>query len=405
MVRPHFGGFTIPIINFLSDDLTRDRLEHRPCRLFRLNPAIRFEGKIHEQIATSIESLGLPIAQLDGIHIDHFGYQKSEIERKGKAQRTFSMLESELAQSPNDVFHLFNLGNAYFTAGRFEEAAETFSRADVIESAPYAQFMMYLWAFALHQIACHDDALAVCDRADESGIGGILIDYARSCILAEQGRLEEALAAVRAAHGKKLASDEPGDRAIEQYRAKALESSILLELHRLDEAIVAAKQAFTSSPTHRDLWIGWLRAAEIAGDGNELSEAFSAGADRFEFDAELCVAAGRAFESVGRNQNALECYQQAIETQPDHANAYFCAADLLLRQGFALEAAEAYQKGLGFEPYSAEGWFMLGNAMYRAGSYDGAALAYRQALQIDANHDRAAINLATIMEEESERAA
>ncbi len=405
MVRPHFGGFTIPMINFLSDDLTRDRLEHRPCRLFRLHPSIRFEGKIHEQITTSIEALGLQVAQLDGIHIDHFGYQKSEIERKGKAQRTFSMLESELALNPTDSFHLFNLGNAYFSAGRFEEAAETFSRADVNGRAPHAQFMMHLWAFALLQVARHDEAIEVCDRAEKSGIGGILIDYARSCILAEQGRLEEALAAVRAARGKKLAPGEPGDRAIEQHRAKSLESSILLELNRAEEAVVAAREAFASAPTHRDLWIGWLRAAEMAEDGSELVTAFSAGADQFEFDAELCVAAGRAFESTGRNQNALECYQQAIETQPDHANAYFCAADLLLRQGFALEAAEAYQKGLGFEPYFAEGWFMLGNALYRAGSYDGAALAYRQALELDESHDRAAANLAIITEDESERAA
>lgn len=405
MIRPHFGGFTIPIINFLSEDLKRDQLEHRPCRLFRLLPEIRFEGRIHEQITPSIARLGMPVAQLEGATIEHYGYLKSEMAEKEKIKRTVAMLQAELGENPTDSFQHFNLGNAYFTAGEFEKAAKEFELAADKGNGDYGQYMRHLWAFSLHNIGRFEDAIAICDTADAAGYGGVLIDYSRACSLAELGRLEQALESTRSAKTKKLNPGEPGDRSIEQWKVSSLETAILVTLQRKEEALEQAKANALEQPHNRDLWLDWIKTAEVAENSVALAEAFLAGANRFEFDSTMCVAAGRALECVGQLQNALECYHQAIELDPTNANAYFCAGDLLLKNSCPFESAECYQKGLLYDSANAEAWFMLGNAMYRSGSVEGAVLSYKKALEADPNHHRAASNLEIVLSDQEESAA
>lgn len=404
MIRPHFGGYTIPIINYLSEDLQRDKLEHRPCRLFQLRSEIRFEGKIHEQIAPSIERLGLPIAQLEGVHIEHYGYLKSQVTHRDKLERTISMLTSELKENPDDAFQLFNLGNAYFTEGNYAQAITAFQQASRDDCGNFGQYMRFLWVFALYNVRGYDEAIEVCDDAYRVGCGGVLIDYAKAYTLAEMGRLDEALETITGSFGKCLAPDEPGDRAIEQWKSKALAAAILISLNRTEEAEQLARRTYFEHRANRELWLNWIKTAQQHGDPQKLVEAFEAGKN-FEFDANLLVMAGQAFEKVGRMQNAMECYEQAISLDIENANAFFSAGDLLLKNGHAYEAAQAYQKGLTIQPEHAEGWFMLGNAMYRAGSIPGAAIAYRQAIDLDPNHDRAKANLEAIFETDEMKAA
>lgn len=404
MIRPHFGGYTIPIINYLSEDLQRDKLEHRPCRLFQLRPEIRFEGKIHEQITPSIERLGLPIAQLEGVHIEHYGYLKSQVTHRDKLERTISMLRVELQENPNDAFQLFNLGNAHFTDGNYAEAIAAFQKASGDTCGNFGQYMRFLWAFALYHVRRYDEAIEVCENAYRGGDGGVLIDYAKACILAEMGRLEEALETITSSFGKRLEPDEPGDRAIEQWKSKALAVAILIALNRIGEAEELARKTYFEHRENRELWLTWIQAAQKCEDPQKLVDAFEAGAS-FEFDADLLVMAGQAFEKVGRIQNAMECYEQAISLDVEHANAFFSAGDLLLKNGHPYEAAQAYQKGLMIRPEHAEGWFMLGNAMYRAGSIPGAAIAYRQAIDLDPTHERAKVNLEMIFEPDEKKAA
>jgi glycosyltransferase involved in cell wall biosynthesis len=53
------------------------------CRLFRRNPAIRFQGRVHEVIHPSIARAGLKVAAADFL-IHHFGNLSAEIEHRKK---------------------------------------------------------------------------------------------------------------------------------------------------------------------------------------------------------------------------------------------------------------------------------------------------------------------------------
>jgi tetratricopeptide (TPR) repeat protein len=117
VVRPHFGGFDIEIINYTEDRVGGNEFQHCPTRLFRRLPEIRFSGRIHEQVTPSLIKLSMPWARLVGAKIFHYGYLPGELKRKNKIERTIGLLEKEIRENPSDPFQWFNLANAHVVAG------------------------------------------------------------------------------------------------------------------------------------------------------------------------------------------------------------------------------------------------------------------------------------------------
>ena len=74
-------------------------------RIFRNKPYIRYQGAIHEQIASSSKVQGLTILDMRGkLAIYHTGYawtSKEEMQKKG--ERNITLLERELKQNPNSA--------------------------------------------------------------------------------------------------------------------------------------------------------------------------------------------------------------------------------------------------------------------------------------------------------------
>lgn len=115
LLEPSIGGIEVLIVNSLGGTAFS---EHRYTRLFRCHPAIRFEGRIHEQIADSICRAGFEIAP-SGIRIEHQGYAQPSPE---KIARNIALLEAELTMQPASVWHRYHLGLAEFAAGNLERA-------------------------------------------------------------------------------------------------------------------------------------------------------------------------------------------------------------------------------------------------------------------------------------------
>jgi glycosyltransferase involved in cell wall biosynthesis len=75
--RQDTGGFMVSFRNWLQSttrDEESDMAVHHACRLFRLVPGVRFEGRIHEQNLRSLQEQGYQYAFAPGLTIDHFGY-------------------------------------------------------------------------------------------------------------------------------------------------------------------------------------------------------------------------------------------------------------------------------------------------------------------------------------------
>ena len=126
---------------------------YRECRLFRNDPAIRFERPIHERVVPAIERLGraraaggatgpgsVPGTGLTGgavwgrapLHLDHLGYDH---DRPSRHRRDLPLLEGELARRPGDVSTWYRLGVARAGLGDDAGAEEAWRQGDRASAA------------------------------------------------------------------------------------------------------------------------------------------------------------------------------------------------------------------------------------------------------------------------------
>lgn len=424
LVRPQFGGFTIPIINYLNDDESQDLVQHRPCRLFRLLPEIRFEGKIHEQITPSIHELGLPIAHLDGALIHHYGYRSSEMDAKNKGERNISLILSELEKNPEDGFHWFNLGNSYFNENEWEKCAEACEKAaSFLEPGIYhGQFCYQLWAFSLHFLGRFEEAVAVCDRADSVGFGGQLIEYARAYCYYSLGKYDDALQAIRSAQSHALEYWQTGDLSIGAYKAEFLEAQILVAMGQNDEALPILNTVVEKQPTFKParLFLALelkrrgdsAAALELAKDCVEAGEngriaadlAVSCAADLGFTDKVLAIreAAWRADLTNLALWNAwvlaaelAEDWEIAVRAYGEHAQHFEPDARVLVNAGRALErmgsfqlALQCYEDAILLDPEDSNAYFNAGDLLYRAEKFSDAVLFYRKGVELAPGNDQ-----------------
>lgn len=96
-------------------------------RLFRNLPGIRWEGRVHEQIAPSAVRSGAILKRTD-IAIMHSGYD-DECVRRRKVERNLRLLELQNAEQPGNGHTLFYLGTTHAMAGRPADAIANLLRA------------------------------------------------------------------------------------------------------------------------------------------------------------------------------------------------------------------------------------------------------------------------------------
>ncbi len=95
-------------------------------RLFPNDMRIRFEGRIHEQLGSSLGKTNILIVDSD-LQIQHFGYD-TEVKRESKRQRNFSILQEEVNEFPDDPTVNMEFGNALVQFGKYGEAIKVYRR-------------------------------------------------------------------------------------------------------------------------------------------------------------------------------------------------------------------------------------------------------------------------------------
>lgn len=114
-------GYYFKICSYL--DGSSQKAEDYVVRLFKSNPAYRFTGAIHEQIAGSIlnsnRKNGLIFAPFT---IYHYGYIEKELQNKCKFTRNTTIIKKALAEKPQDPFLHFSLALEYLQNKDFQQA-------------------------------------------------------------------------------------------------------------------------------------------------------------------------------------------------------------------------------------------------------------------------------------------
>ncbi len=137
----------------------------------------------------------------------------------------------------------------------------------------------------------------------------------------------------------------------------------------------------------------WLRAARW---GWGLLLGFSVAFNLLtsaELHAEVHYSVGSELLRLGRVQESIVQYEQALSIKPDYAWAHNNLGNALLQAGNVGEAIKHLHEALRLMPDSALAHYNLGNAFSQIGQYGEAIVEYEQALRIKPEYAEAHYNL------------
>lgn len=93
---PTADAYNLRIVSLA--DQAENLSEARVTRLFRNDPRIRWEGRVHEQIVPSLARAGLTLASVD-IRLLHYGYLQQVMTDRNKLQRNLELLDRSIQES------------------------------------------------------------------------------------------------------------------------------------------------------------------------------------------------------------------------------------------------------------------------------------------------------------------
>jgi glycosyltransferase involved in cell wall biosynthesis len=241
-----------------TDDPHGSRVAVDQVRLFRRDPALRWEYRVHEQVLLAIRRAGHELRRTDVV-IAHDGYAAPGSSGR-KLERNLALLRLQDAERPDDPITLYHLGQVYQRLGRADESLTMFRRS--LERVPrdysIRPRLFAVIARAHESLGRLAEALAVCRTGrDEHPDSEELLFLEAELLHAqgdEAGAEERLLRLLRAPGGPVLAA---GDAGLKGYKARHLLAEVYRRQGREAEAeaqwrlVLAQEPRFT--PARRRL--------------------------------------------------------------------------------------------------------------------------------------------------------
>lgn len=419
IVRPHYGGFNLEIVNYVADDQQDEKFVHTLLRLFRKIEGVRFVEPIHEQVLPSLKALGLPWAHLPGAQLLHYGYQPAVMVEKNKTERTVSMVEARLEENPEDYFQWFNLANAYIVSRDYEKCKAAAEKCIFYmpQGVEFGQLVYQVLITSLQELGEFERAISVANDADTNGCGGILVEYEKANVYIRMRILGKALETLDHALELTWPVNLAGDKGIEIFKRHALKGQILSELGKFTEALKWMEMAIERAPNQPHLQlnrailfdkIGRREDAILAFEnvsqiprvrveallhlGNLYSKGkqYGVAAEQFEVawrtdtsNVDNWGAWVKHLELAGENEKAVEAYEALDQVSELDAEFRTNFGLLLEKVGLNGRAIDCYVAVIEKHEGYANAYFCYGDLLYRLGRYQDAAGIYQQGLELN----------------------
>jgi tetratricopeptide (TPR) repeat protein len=207
-------------------DSTRSAMAVPQVRLFRRDPAVRWQYRVHEQILLSIRAAGHDLRWTD-IAILHDGYQ-DPMQCRTKLERNVRLLQIQNAENPDDPIILYHLGWAYEQLGRPDDALTSLRRSLEKTPADYSirPKLYVLLGRGHHRLGQRAEALASCRAGRQQFPDDVELPFLEGILLYEQGDLAAAescfLQVLKIQPGQRFTSMDAGLRGHKAWHQLAL---------------------------------------------------------------------------------------------------------------------------------------------------------------------------------------
>jgi glycosyltransferase involved in cell wall biosynthesis len=325
-------------------------------RLFRNDPQVRWQYRVHEQVMPSLRRCGARIEWANAT-IRHVGYQDPVL-RRAKLDRDIRLLERSLAADPNEPFVLFNLAYVYVEQERFADAIPVIKRS-LARSHPADSIVRKLYALL---VQCHRRldqptiALEACREGRAIYPNDVELLFQEGLILRGMGdyrgaeeRLKELLQSREADHFASI------DAGLRGYKARHNLAVLYQDQGRFDEAIAQWQAVTAERPDFMPAWLG-LAELYLAGHRwDELDVAILRLRGGPQTDEESAIFKARALLKQKKFDAARAALEQPLARNPAALKPRVILSHILLQEGRDNRAAEAALRAiLAIDPSHAE---------------------------------------------------
>ncbi|KOY14478.1 tetratricopeptide repeat-containing glycosyltransferase family 2 protein, partial [Paenibacillus xylanivorans] len=268
-------GYWIQVTSLLGTS-GEERVTDAVCRLFRNDPRIAFQGRIHEEVASSILSFA-PWGVVDSrLEIIHYGYLEDVIVGKNKPERNMRLIRSALHESPDQPELLYAMAAEWFQQARYDEALRLLQPllAQLTPECGYHSDLVLKTAYAWRERSRPERALAIveewrpvyADFPDLLELGAVLeLDQGRDAAALDWLKLSKAAAST--------ASRYTSVSGAGTYRSQTLEGMAYERLGCWQEAAAAYTAALTVQPGSLPAWHRLLLLAAATGRPQAIASA------------------------------------------------------------------------------------------------------------------------------------
>ncbi|MFN3166957.1 MAG: glycosyltransferase [Phycisphaeraceae bacterium] len=357
-------------------------------KVFRNNPNLRFEGRIHEQILPAIRRAGGRVVWTD-CHVIHAGADHSPEGTRRKLERDLRILRQDIQERPKHPFVMFNLGMTLLHQNDYEEA-KTYLEACVNQSDTDESHLRKAYALlieALERLGLPHEAKRVawegCGRYPDD----IEIPFKLGRLLMRERNWQHAIntfqKVLKAGDNRYFASFDP---AIRGRKTLANLAVCHEELGQHKEAVGALHACLRDVPDDQDAWAAIIRICKQfrwAEPLADFSVEFGTDARAAGF-ARLCRA--QWFGMRGNVVEANRDYEYALSNLGDN-----CIA--LNEYGEFLFNTEQWETSIGIlnrlrslEPQNPSHVYNLGVGFKHLGDLEQANVQLRRALRMRPGH-------------------
>src|SRR5262245_60309445 len=179
-------------------------------------------------------------------------------------------------------------------------------------------------------------------------------------------------------------------------QALHLMRAIAAQRGQVDQARQFLRQATQSDPDFADAWTDLARLLTLAGRESETLECWQAIA-RIRPEPALLITIANEHLKRGQFYHAEKASRQALQLNPNLAEAHLNLGAALHQQHRATEALESYQRAIAINPRMGVAYSNLADALCHLGRLDEAESVARKAIEIDPNSATAWNNLSTVL--------